>query len=85
MFLSDSKRVGDAQHDPRDIPRVIQPIMDGTADSIVGSRMQQESIPKLRRAGQKVLDQATSARILMELLSTPKADSEHTQEKPSLS
>jgi hypothetical protein len=38
--------------------------MDGTADSVVGSRMQQESIPKLRRAGQKVLDQATSARDL---------------------
>ncbi len=55
----------DAQHDPRDIPRVIQPIMDGTADMVVGSRkMQRESTPRLRRTGQKVLDQATSVRDL---------------------
>ena len=53
----------DAQHDPRDIPRVIQPIINGTADLVVASRkMQQEPIPKLRRAGHKILDLATSIR-----------------------
>jgi glycosyltransferase involved in cell wall biosynthesis len=33
----------DGQHNPRDIPRIISPILDNTADAAVGSRLQDPS------------------------------------------
>jgi glycosyltransferase involved in cell wall biosynthesis len=47
----------DGQHDPDDIPRLIQPILNHEADIVVGGRVQRPvSMPKLRRVGQKFLD-----------------------------
>jgi glycosyltransferase involved in cell wall biosynthesis len=51
----------DGQHDPHDIPVLVRPILDGTADVIVGSRESIEA-PRLRRTGVKVLNLATSVR-----------------------
>lgn len=46
---------GDGQHDPRDIPSVVEPIMSGAADIAVGSRFIDEHLtsvmPWYRRAG----------------------------------
>jgi glycosyltransferase involved in cell wall biosynthesis len=45
----------DAQHHPKDIPDMIQPILNGY-DMVIGSRKQQsEKIPLFRRIGQKVI------------------------------
>lgn len=48
---------GDGQHDPRDIPRLIAPIVDGQADVVVGSRFVSASgkPPAYRRVGQRIL------------------------------
>jgi glycosyltransferase involved in cell wall biosynthesis len=48
---------GDGQHDPRDIPRLIQPIVDGQADVVVGSRFVSATgkPPAYRRMGQGIL------------------------------
>jgi hypothetical protein len=46
----------DAQHNPKEIPRMIKPIIDGTADFVIGSRQKQaKKIPFYRRIGQKVI------------------------------
>ena len=54
----------DGQHDPNDIPRIVQPILDAKADMVIGSRfLQTESkdlIPMHRRLGQSVLTYATN-------------------------
>ena len=44
---------GDGQHDPRDIPKLVAPILEGRADLVIGSRFidQATSIPGYRRAG----------------------------------
>ena len=56
----------DGQHDPADIPRVAQPIIDGKADMVIGSRyLNQNSkhqIPMYRRIGQNILTTATNFR-----------------------
>jgi len=52
----------DAQHDPNEIPRVIEPILNSTADVVVGSRRGQRTIPLLRGAGQWFLDTITNVR-----------------------
>lgn len=45
----------DTQHDPREIPRLIEPILKGY-DVVIGSRQSQsEKIPFYRRIGQKVI------------------------------
>ncbi len=45
----------DAQHDPKDIPRLIEPTREGF-DLVIGSReLQKNNIPLYRRIGQKVL------------------------------
>lgn len=45
----------DSQHNPGDIPRIIQPILDGN-DVVIGTRDKQASkIPLYRRFGQKVI------------------------------
>jgi glycosyltransferase involved in cell wall biosynthesis len=45
----------DSQHNPQEIPRMIQPIIEGY-DVVIGTRVQQsEKIPFYRRIGQKVI------------------------------
>ena len=54
----------DGQHDPDDIPKVVEPISDGRADMVVGSRFldgySKDLIPAHRRLGQGVLTIATN-------------------------
>lgn len=53
----------DGQHNPSEIPQLIQPILDGEADLVNGSRYingHETSTPKYRRVGQTVLDTATN-------------------------
>ena len=45
---------GDGQHDPNEIPELIEPIINGNADLVVGSRFlggDNNHIPRLRRIG----------------------------------
>ncbi len=53
---------GDGQHTCRDIPRVAQPVLDGKADLVIGSRFldQENAVPVYRRVGQKTLDMVTN-------------------------
>lgn len=53
---------GDGQHCAADIPAVLQPIVDGTADVVVGSRFLgvRSTIPLHRRAGQHGLTALTN-------------------------
>jgi glycosyltransferase involved in cell wall biosynthesis len=54
---------GDGQHHPSDIPKIINPIIDGEADIVNGSRYlngKEENTPVYRRVGQTVLDKATN-------------------------
>lgn len=53
---------GDGQHDPKDIPELVRPIIDGKADVVVGSRFlgKGEKPPLYRRLGQRVLTVATN-------------------------
>jgi len=50
---------GDGQHDPRDIPNVVEPIKNGAADIVVGSRFIDKHLssvmPWYRRAGIKFI------------------------------
>ena len=54
----------DGQHDPDDIPRIVQPILDARADMVIGSRFlettSKDMIPAYRRLGQSVLTYATN-------------------------
>lgn len=54
----------DGQHDPADIPRIVQPIVEGRADMVIGSRfLSRESkdvIPAYRKVGQSILTSATN-------------------------
>lgn len=48
----------DGQHNPGEIPKLIQPILDGEADIVVGSRLigeQVNNLPAYRRFGIKVI------------------------------
>jgi len=54
---------GDGQHDPREIERLIQPILAGAADITIGSRFLPESegsIPLVRRLGQRAMTMAAN-------------------------
>jgi glycosyltransferase involved in cell wall biosynthesis len=53
---------GDSQHDPFEVARVVQPVLDGRADMVVGSRFAGLSsrIPRWRRVGQHALTLATN-------------------------
>ncbi len=43
---------GDGQHDPKDIEKVIEPILEQKADLVIGSRLiKSEGMPKLKKAG----------------------------------
>jgi glycosyltransferase involved in cell wall biosynthesis len=54
----------DGQHDPDDIPKIVEPIADGRADMVIGSRFldahSRDLIPAYRRVGQGVLTIATN-------------------------
>jgi len=53
----------DGQHDPADIPRLVNPILQGEADMVNGSRYlngNKKDTPVYRRIGQRVLDVATN-------------------------
>lgn len=39
----------DGQHNPKDIPRLIDPIIRGTADVVIGSRIASRTMPLLRK------------------------------------
>jgi glycosyltransferase involved in cell wall biosynthesis len=49
---------GDGQHKTHDIPRVVQPVLDGKADLVIGSRFlaNKNGVPAYRRIGQKAFD-----------------------------
>jgi glycosyltransferase involved in cell wall biosynthesis len=50
----------DGQHNPSEIPRVAQPVLDGEADLVIGSRFLEggQDVPRYRRLGQKTMDYA---------------------------
>lgn len=52
----------DGQHDARDIPRLMQPVLENKADVVVGSRFLQQnmSMPLYRRLGIRVLTRITN-------------------------
>jgi len=53
---------GDGQHSPDEIPRVLEPILSGDADVVIGSRFahgNRNSIPSIRKVGLAVLNVAT--------------------------
>jgi glycosyltransferase involved in cell wall biosynthesis len=53
---------GDGQHNPAEIPLLVQPILDGRADVAIGSRFLEakSKIPKWRQFGQHALTIATN-------------------------
>ena len=53
---------GDSQHDPKDIPRLVKPLLDREADIVVGSRFlgAGKKPPFYRRMGQCVLNAVTN-------------------------
>jgi len=53
---------GDGQHDPKDIPKLVRPLIDGEADIVVGSRFLRKGRkpPFYRRLGQRVLTSVTN-------------------------
>ena len=53
---------GDHQHDPNDIPRLIETILSGKSDVVIGVRWGKTSgMPMYRRMGKRALDYATAA------------------------
>lgn len=53
----------DGQNDPSEIPRLIEPILKGSADIVNGSRYVNgngKNTPKYRRMGQSILDKVTN-------------------------
>jgi len=51
---------GDGQHKPYEIPKLLEPILRGEADLVIGSRFLRATVPKYRIFGQKVLDVLTN-------------------------
>jgi glycosyltransferase involved in cell wall biosynthesis len=52
---------GDGQHDPAEIPLLLEPVLSGEADMVVGSRfLRHNQIPKYRMIGQTVLNLTTN-------------------------
>jgi len=46
----------DGQHDPSSIPKLIEPIINGHADVVIGSRSDKTKMPKYRKMGLKVIN-----------------------------
>jgi glycosyltransferase involved in cell wall biosynthesis len=53
---------GDGQHDPKDIPKLVKPLLDGDADVVLGSRFigGVNKPPFFRRLGQRVITAITN-------------------------
>jgi glycosyltransferase involved in cell wall biosynthesis len=53
---------GDSQHDPADVDHLVEPVLGGQADMVVGSRFAgvRSRIPRWRVAGQRALTLATN-------------------------
>jgi glycosyltransferase involved in cell wall biosynthesis len=53
---------GDSQHDPSEVEQVLEPVLGGRADMVVGSRFAgvKSAIPRWRRLGQHSLTMATN-------------------------
>lgn len=53
---------GDGQHDPNEIPKILEPVISGQADMVIGSRFlyHTHKIPFYRRIGQRILNVATN-------------------------
>lgn len=52
----------DAQHNPREIPRLIKPILNGDYDCVIGTRRGQvPKIPLYRRIGQRIILRSVKA------------------------
>jgi glycosyltransferase involved in cell wall biosynthesis len=50
---------GDGQHDPKEIPKLIKPIIEGSADIVIGSRYHKDSLnraPVYRKIGLSILN-----------------------------
>jgi glycosyltransferase involved in cell wall biosynthesis len=55
---------GDGQHDPRDIPKLIKPVLDKEADIVCGSRFigkEKNGVPKARSWGIKLITKLSGA------------------------
>ncbi len=55
---------GDGQHDPHEIPHLIEPLITEEADLVNGSRFlgaAENNVPRYRRVGQEILTLATNA------------------------
>jgi len=53
---------GDGQHNPDDIPRILEPVLSGQSDLVIGLRHRGTTrMPLYRRIGKRVLDYATAA------------------------
>ena len=56
---------GDGQHDPRDIPRIIEPALNGNADYVVGNRLNsslhETDMTTFRYVGNRMLSLLTQA------------------------
>lgn len=52
---------GDDQHDPADIPKLVDPVLKGEADVVIGSRFHADNkgIPSYRKAGNRLLNAVT--------------------------
>lgn len=52
---------GDGQHAPKDVPKVVEPVINGGSDLVIGSRYLEPDTetPSYRRFGQRVLDTLT--------------------------
>ena len=57
---------GDGQHDPNEIPVLVEPVLEGKADVVIGSRLldkaaKTNSIPRFRQLGIKAITKLTNA------------------------
>jgi len=55
---------GDGQHDPREIPRLIEPVLENKADIVLGSRFlgdKENGVPRYRGWGIKLISRLTGA------------------------
>ena len=54
---------GDGQHNPEEIPMVVDPILKGKADVVVGSRRLSSQDKAYRRFGRRLLDRVTDVKV----------------------
>jgi glycosyltransferase involved in cell wall biosynthesis len=62
---------GDGQHDPCEIPRLVEPVLNGDADVAVGSRfLGKVEVPRYRVIGNKALNLLTNVKMAEKLSDT---------------